>query len=93
MAILFNNPHNFKVLGSFQEKDYGNHFSYAENPAKGSGSWGSEFDHIVFVNDSFGHRYRYANVKKTVAYVVTDEYNGEPVIEKWNIKQNNFVVS
>jgi hypothetical protein len=32
--------------------------------------------------------YRYATVKKTVAYVVVDEDEfGLPVVEKWNIKQ------
>lgn len=93
MAILFDNPHNFKILGSFQEKEVGNHFSYAENPEKDSGGFGSGFDHIVFVNDSFGHGYRYANVKKTVAYVSVDEDEyGQPVVEKWNIKQNTFRV-
>lgn len=92
MAILFDNPKGYKVLGEFQEKDVGNYFTYAENPEKNSGGFGSEFDHIVFVNDSFGHGYRYAIVKKTVAYIVTDEFNGQPVVEKWNIKQNTFRV-
>ena len=34
--------------------------------------------------------YRYANVKKTVAYVCVDEDEfGAPVLEKWQLKNNN----
>jgi len=33
--------------------------------------------------------YRYALIKKTVAYIVVDEDDaGLPVIEKWDIKQH-----
>ena len=51
--------------------------------------FGKEFPHKVWVTNasSDDRGYRYATVKKTVAYVVIDEDdNGEPVIEKWNIK-------
>jgi hypothetical protein len=31
--------------------------------------------------------WRYANVKKTVAYIIVDEDEGGPVLERWYIKQ------
>jgi hypothetical protein len=33
--------------------------------------------------------YRYATVKKTVAYIVVDEDENGPVVEKWFLKKNN----
>ena len=69
-------------------------FAYeANNPAD---SWLPvvNYPHRVWVscnpiNDS---GWRYANVKKTVAYIVVDEDDhGQPVIEKWTIKNHrNF---
>jgi len=69
-------------------------FAYeANNPAD---SWLPvvNYPHRVWVscnpiNDS---GWRYANVKKTVAYIVVDEDDhGQPVIEKWSIKNHrNF---
>jgi len=32
--------------------------------------------------------WRFANVKKTVAYILTNDENGEDVVEKWYIKKN-----
>jgi len=32
--------------------------------------------------------YRYANVKKTVAYIITDEDDDGPVLERWYLKSN-----
>ena len=32
--------------------------------------------------------WRYANVKKTVAYVIVDEDAGGPVLERWFLKKN-----
>ena len=49
------------------------------------------YPHIVWVssnpiNDS---GWRYANVKKTVAYIVTNENElGHPIVEKWDIKKH-----
>jgi hypothetical protein len=93
MAILFDNPHGFKILGSFQEKEVGNYFTYAENPNNVFGHFSFGFPHIIFVDDFSGHGYRYADVLKTVARVCVDEDEwGQPVVEKWNIKQNTFRV-
>lgn len=94
MAILFDNPNNYKVLGCFTEKDFGRDFTFAENPDNVYGHFSYGYPHIVFVNDLFGQTFRYAGVLKTVAYIIVDEDSkGLPVEEKWNIKQNNFVVS
>jgi len=92
MAILFDNPKGYKVLGEFQEKDFGKHFTFAENPYNEKGHFAEGFPHIIFVNDVFGQGYRYAVVKKTVAYVITEEDSSGAVIEKWNIKQSNFKI-
>ena len=41
----------------------------------------------IAVADHFGYGVRFADIKKTVAYVAIDEdHNGLPVIEKWPIK-------
>jgi hypothetical protein len=71
--------------GAFIEKDHGNLFEYDLH----GGSLLPEYPHRVWVsenpvNDS---GWRYALVKKTVAYIVTDEADdGQPVVEKWSIK-------
>ena len=70
--------------GAFIEKDHGNFFEYdlhGESPLP-------EYPHRVWVsenpvNDS---GWRYALVKKTVAYIVVDEDDsGQPVVQKWSI--------
>ena len=74
-------------IGVFTEKSAGNVFEYSVNDDPIMEEW----PHKVWVgggqiNDS---GYRYALVKKTVAYVVVDENDwGEAVEEKWNIKSN-----
>ena len=74
-------------IGAFTEKDVKNVFEYSVNDDPIMVEW----PHKVWVgggqiNDS---GYRYAIVKKTVAYIVVDENDyGEAVVEKWNIKSN-----
>ena len=74
-------------VGVFVEKEVGNYFEYSINDEPVMVEW----PHKVWVgggqiNDS---GYRYAMVKKTVAYIVVDENDyGEAVVEKWNIKSN-----
>ena len=78
--------HTADPIGVFTEKEHGNYFEFSNNPDNYSP--GKSYPHIVWVGDDIGHGYRYATVKKTVAYVVVDEDEyGLPVIEKWNIKQ------
>ena len=77
-------------IGVFVEKDRGNYFEYSDNDDPFH--FCEDFPHKVWVasgqiaNDI---GYRYANVKKTVAYVCVDEDEfGLPVIEKWELKKN-----
>ena len=79
------------LVGYFVERDYGRPFEYTNNPEKPlfpdmKTGRNTEFPHLVFVGPE-GDQMRNALVKKTVAYVITDEYdNGKFKIEKWNIK-------
>ena len=78
------------IIGIFTEKEVGNYFEYSENTDRKEGceDWCC-FPHLVWVGDTIGSPYRYATVKKTVAYVVVDEDEyGQPVIEKWQLKKN-----
>lgn len=71
-------------IGQFTEKEVGNYFEYSLN----ADGWFAEYPHIVWVGGP-GQGYRYANVKKTVAYIVVDEDEyGDPIEEKWYIKQH-----
>ena len=71
--------------GAFIEKDHGNFFEY---DLHGEDTFAG-YPHRVWVsenpvNDS---GWRYALVKKTVAYIVVDEADdGQPVVIKWSIK-------
>jgi hypothetical protein len=77
-------------IGCFTEKDVGNYFEYSNNPD--SFSFCEDFPHIVWVGGggvAGMTGYRYANVKKTVAYICVDEDEfGAPVLEKWQLKNN-----
>ena len=79
------------LVGYFVERDYGRPFEYTNNPEKPlfpdmKTGRNTEFPHLVFVGPE-GDQMRNALVKKTVAYVITDEYDtGKFKIEKWNIK-------
>ena len=61
----------------------GNHFEFSNCSDMPKG-W-EQFDKKIYVGD--GNQTRYAQLLKTVAYVVVDEdENGSPVVEKWYIK-------
>ena len=75
--------HAVKPIGRFIEKETGIPFEYSINDDQIP--FGEEFPHQVWVHDG----YRYADVKKTVAYIVLDEDEyGQPVVVKWHIKGN-----
>jgi|TARA_B110000908_G_C10206629_1_gene428076 hypothetical protein len=77
------------ILGFFSEKECGNAFEFSKNPD--NMAFCEDFPHVVWVGDSIGSPYRYALVKKTVAYVVTDEDEfGLPVVQKWDIKNHKL---
>jgi len=88
------------VLGRFEEKDYGMLFEYSEN--RDEDGWGadrkSELPHKIWVSmprySNNGHcldsGFRYGKVLKTVAYLAVDEDEfGNPVFEKWQLKQRS----
>ena len=75
-------------IGIFTEKDTGNYFEFSLNDDMDMPEY-YKFPHKVWVGgDRIGgdQGYRYAEVKSTVAYIVTDEDENGPVIEKWKIK-------
>lgn len=70
------------IRGIFNEKEYGYLFEYSvpTEPAP----W-PEYDMWVWVGE-FDRRW--AKVLKTVVYIVTDEDESGPVVEKWCIKNH-----
>jgi hypothetical protein len=79
-------------IGAFQEKDVGNWFEFSMNDEQDSYAKAIKlnYPHKVWVgggqiNDS---GWRYANVKKTVAYVLVDEDEGGPILERWFLKKH-----
>lgn len=78
------------VFGQFRLKDevLENTFEYAERRHPDD-NFAPEFPHIVYVGPN-GEETRLAKVLKTVAYVVVDEDDLGPVIEKWQIKQHKI---
>jgi hypothetical protein len=82
------------ILGGFREKDHGHWFEYSRNDDMldlGVEFQAEEYPHKVWVTtpSKMDSGFRYAVVKKTVAYIVTDEDDsGNPVVERWDIKQH-----
>jgi hypothetical protein len=78
-------------IGCFVERDTGNYFEYSTNDDP-LNNCNEDSLHKVWVGGEgvCGMRgYRYATVRKTVAYVVVDEDEyGLPVVEKWQLKKN-----
>ena len=76
-------------IGSFVEKEIGNTFEFFHNNEPMNVM--EDFPHKVWVASgqiAGDSGFRYANVKKTVAYIAVDEDEfGLPVIEKWYLKK------
>ena len=73
------------ILGRFDEVEHGHTFEFSL--ALDS----SDYPHKVWVSDQRvgGEQgWRWAIVKKTVAYIVVDEDDNGPVIQKWYIKNH-----
>jgi len=78
-------------IGVFYEKDTGNYFEYSVNDCPEFTGNREFYPHKVWVGGEgvcgmWG--YRYANVKKTVAYIIVDEGPCGPILEKWDLKKN-----
>lgn len=83
------------ILGGFYEKQYGNWFEFSRNDDMldlGNTWAGAEYPHKIWVTtpeQGMDCGFRYGIVKKTVVYIVTDEDDsGNPVVERWDIKQH-----
>jgi hypothetical protein len=90
MSMFLGSYEENKAIGEFVLPEYKTHFEYriSTGDVVGQGTWGIDngFIHEIAVCDG---SVRFANVKKTVAYVVVDQdMYGEPVVEKWNIKHS-----
>lgn len=77
------------IIGVFHEKDTGNLFEFSDN--QDMGEWaGYSYPHKIWVTspkDGIDSGYRYGRVKKTLVEIVVDEdSNGDPIVEKWAIK-------
>lgn len=70
------------ILGCFEEKDHGHYFEFSvpTEPAP----W-EEYGMWVWVGNA---ERRWAKVLKTVAYIVVNEDENGPVVEKWYIKNH-----
>ena len=81
-------------IGAFTEVDAGNTFEYSWNKEEleGSDFWAyGNFPHKVWVASAQiggDSGWRYARVLKTRLYIVTDEDENGPVVEKWHIKNH-----
>ena len=80
------------ILGQFEEKDIGNPFEYSERRWH-TDEFAPEFPHVIYVSGrgkwAESCETRLAKVLKTVAYIVVNEdENGEPIVEKWYIKNH-----
>lgn len=84
LSVYKNAGGDGSILGQFVEKDHGRTFEFStasSTPFEG-------FGELVWLGNE---QTRYARVLKTVAYVVVDEgLDGEPVVEKWNIKRHTL---
>jgi hypothetical protein len=81
------------AIGAFVERETGNHFEYSLN--------NEQDDYSKFIAKKYPHKvwvgsgqiggdtgWRYANVKKTVCYIITDEDENGIVLERWFLKKN-----
>ena len=81
-------------IGCFVEKDTGNHFEYSVNDETYEGApvgFALNYPHKVWVGGegvAGMSGWRFAKVKKTVAYVIVDEDEGGPILERWFLKKN-----
>jgi len=85
-------------VGNLIEKEYGHNFEYSLNNEQDdySKSIAENYPHKVWVGSGQiggDSGWRYANVKKTVAYIIVDEDDGGgPVLERWFLKKHDEYV-
>jgi hypothetical protein len=74
-------------IGEFREKDFGHWFTYIKAVHYPDGIDPVEWPHLVDVGENGENRF--ARVLKTVAYVIVDEDENGPVVEKWALSKHN----
>ena len=80
---------NSRVLGQFAHKDTGVWFEYSSSE-EDERVFGPEYNRKVWVGGELEGYYRLAQVKNTVAYVVVDEDDEGPVLDKWLLKNHKI---
>lgn len=85
---FFETSNGSPTLGQFTHVHTHRTFEYR----KTNDPWALQHGYVYEIALNF-NLIRYANVKATVAYVVVDEdEQGQPVEEKWRIKQHHHYV-
>ena len=82
-------------IGSFTEKEHGNNFEYSLNDDTDDFTLSivENYPHKVWIGNTVNDSgWRYARVLKTVAYIIVDEDNDGPVLERWFLKKNTEYV-
>ena len=90
-------PGDVRTVGLFREADVGNYFEYSmaddyQVHIDLHTGMPVEYPHLVWVTtprERIDCGYRRALVKKTVAYIVVDEDENGPVVERWKINQHS----
>ena len=82
------------ILGQFVEKDHGHTFEFIERNSCDRCNFAYDFPHRIFVGHNGkwfeSDETRVAKVMKTVAYVIVDEDENGPVVEKWQTKGHHL---
>jgi hypothetical protein len=89
------NPSLPLILGRFKEVTHNQVFEYGLRTPEDQ-TFVPEYPHLVYVSSKSEAGLwlsRYAKVLKTVAYVVTDEDENGPIVEKWFIKGHRLYPS
>ncbi len=80
------------IIGMFVERDTGNFFEFSEN--RDESNEFADYPHKIWVTtprEGLDSGFRYGIVLKTRLYIVVDEdADGNPVTEKWFLKERNL---
>ncbi len=97
-STMMNGGGDGSIIGKFYERDFGYLFEFSENNDDLPAPWDKgTWPHKIWVMEE-GKRcggdrgYRYGKVLKTRAYIVTDEDENGPVVEKWYFNHQNRVI-
>lgn len=77
------------LFGQFRASETDVLFEYAERRWPDD-SFAPEMPHVIYVGGTTGPGTRLAKVLKTVVFVVVDEDENGPVVQKWPIKQHRI---